>query len=492
MQVEGENSYDVLRAIADQARKELVIRAPNKQLSINIAADTAYSAVSQVAADAGYSVHYENDIFTIYARTTDAQETQQAPSAAALKNKSERFSLTLRDTPVQEAFEMLAKRGRINLLLAPDVSGDVSANLYDVDLEGAIDSVARAAGLTVNHNRDGIFISTSKNILTGALQGSPLQVESFKIQYSDVSSVEGIMRQYLSEKGKLVTMTDRRKIIVQDTAAVIRQLKSLLEEVDGQPRQILIEAKILEITLKDEETFGIDWQATRGDGTFGTNSFANRDSQGLFFNRLGTNINAYLSALSESGRVRTLSTPRLLVLEDQEAEVIVGDKIGYSVVTTTGNTTTESVEFLESGTILRVKANVDGQERIMLEVHPEVSTGELVGGLPIQKTTEVTTNLLAESGEEIFIGGLLRRSKTDNQYGVPGLSKVPVVGALFRKTEDFGTRTETIVIMKPRIVEHTRAEIEPLADLLETDDWFYESLPLISVTSGCVNNRCGY
>lgn len=488
VQAVGKGSFEVLRSIAEQANKELVLRVPEKQLKVNISSDTAYSAVRQVAEDAGYAIRYEFDTFTITPASTKASPARSKQVAA--KPAAETFSLTLRNTPVQEAFEMIAKRGRINLLVEPDVSGEVSVNLYDVDLKGAINSVARAAGLTVDTNRDGIFISNSKGILTGALTGVPKEVASFKIQYSDVASVEGIMRPYLSEDGNLVSMPARRKIVVHDKPSVIRQLKSLLREVDSQPRQILIEAKILEITLKDEETFGIDWQSTRGDGDFGTLSLADRDSTGMYFNLVGNSLNAYLSALSETGRVRTLSTPKLLVLEDQEAEVIVGDKIGYSVVTTTGSTTTESVEFLESGTILRVKASVDDLDRIMLEVHPEVSTGELVGGLPIQKTTEVTTNLLAESGEEIFIGGLLRRSKTDNVTGVPGLSKVPVVGALFRKTEDNGTRTETVVIMKPRIVDDTRDEIEPLAELLETDDWFYQSLPIISLQSGCVNNYC--
>ena len=503
IEAEGKSAYVVLRSIADQAQKQLVLRVADKRLTADISAETAYSATRQVVTDAGFGMHYENDIFTILpsqpasasapaAITPATKSASKAPSKVSARRLAEKFSLTLRDTPVQEAFEMLAKRGRINLLLAPDVVGDVSANLYDVDLQGAIDSVAKAAGLTVNRNKQSIFISNSSNVLTAALKVAPKQVEAFKIQYSDVSSVEGIMREYLSEDGSLTSLPKRRMVVVRDTPAVIRQLKSLLKEIDMQPRQILIEAKILEITLTDEETYGIDWQAKRGDGEFGTLSLAKRDTAGMFLNLIGTDLNAYLSALSSTGRVRTLSTPKLLVLEDQDAEVIVGDKLGFRVVSTNGNTTTESVEFLESGIILRVKASVDGQDRILLDVHPEVSNGSLIDGLPVQKTTEVTTNLLAESGQEIFIGGLLRRTRTDNQSGVPGVSKVPLIGALFKKSEDTGNRTETVVIIKPRIVENTRDELEPMAELLESDSWFYDTIPPISIVDGCINNTCRY
>ena len=103
------------------------------------------------------------------------------------------------------------------------------------------------------------------------------------------------------------------------------------------------------------------------------------------------------------GRVRTLSTPKLLALEHEEAEVIIGDRIGYRVTTTINQVTTESIEFLESGIILNVQPYVDRNGRIMMDIHPEVSTGTITNdGMPNQTTTEVTTQLLADDGQTIF------------------------------------------------------------------------------------------
>lgn len=494
LQSVGKSAHVTLRQIAEQAKKEIVLNVPDKILGVNISADTAYSAARQVTANADYNLHYQDDTFTVYSKANEqpASQALKLEPPEKPKNKSATFSLTLRDTPIQEAFEMLAKKGRINLLVAPDVTGTVSANLYDIDLNNAVDSVAKAAGLLVERSTQGTYIRNSTGPAAAALQLQEKEVQSFKIQYSDITSVETIMREYLSEDGTLTVLDGSRMIIVRDNPDVLKTLGSLLKIVDMQPRQILIEAKILEITLTDEETYGIDWQSERGDGTFGTLSLANRDTAGFFLNVMGNKLNAYLSAISKTGRVRTLSTPKLLVLEDQDAEVVVGNKIGFKVVSTTGSTTTESVEFLESGIILRVKASVDSQNRIMLDVHPEVSTGELADGLPVQNTTEVTTNLLARSGDEIFIGGLIRSTATDNESGVPGISRVPVVGNLFKKSHNKGNRTETVVIIKPRIVEQTKDETEPLAELLDSDDWFYQKLPHIDLVSGCVNNHCVY
>ena len=186
-----------------------------------------------------------------------------------------------------------------------------------------------------------------------------------------------------------------------------------------------------------------------------------------------------LRALDTAGRVRTLSTPRLLVMEHQQAEVIIGDRLGYRVTTTINQVTSESVEFLDSGVILKVTAAVDRSGRVLLSIHPEVSTGTISDGIPSLKTTEVTTELLAEDGQKIFIGGLIRNTTTDNRRGVPVLGDLPIIGHLFSSHEARSQNTETIVLITPRLVENGMAvairqsmvqlEVEEQALNLRTD-----------------------
>ncbi len=160
--------------------------------------------------------------------------------------------------------------------------------------------------------------------------------------------------------------------------------------------------------------------------------------------------------MSNKGRVRTLATPKLLTLENQEATTNIGDKLGYRVTTTINNVTTETIQFLETGVILRVTPSVDTDGRIALRVRPEVSSGTLLGGIPSKKTTEVNTQLVAENGQSILIGGLIKASSGKRRTGVPLLADVPGLGKLFSNTEETGSSTETIVLITPRIVP-TRA-----------------------------------
>jgi len=103
--------------------------------------------------------------------------------------------------------------------------------------------------------------------------------------------------------------------------------------------------------------------------------------------------------------VRTLSTPKLLALENQEAVVKIGDNIGYKVTTTIKLVTSETIQFLETGTILRVTPSVNEQGQVLLKIHPEIGSGSLQLGVPSKRTTEVSSELLAEDGQAVFIGG---------------------------------------------------------------------------------------
>ena len=138
--------------------------------------------------------------------------------------------------------------------------------------------------------------------------------------------------------------------------------------------------------------------------------------------------------------------------------------------------TTESVEFIDSGVILRFTPSVDRNGRVLLKIHPEVSTGTITDGIPSVTTTEVTTQLLAEDGERIFIGGLIRDSKTESRRGIPMLSRIPFLGLLFSRSEWIDRSTETIVIVRATVQDPDRRseadlergrrldEIEPALD----------------------------
>ena len=371
----------------------------------------------------------------------------------------EPITIVVRDTPIAEVFEMLARQERVNIVVGKDVEGRVSVSLYDVTLDHAVRAIAEAAGYVAERRRGAYIVLDREEAGKDAADGNTI-VKSLKVQYSDPVKVAEILEKHLSRYGELTVLEARRLIVVEDLPGFIYRMRQLLREIDREPSQVLIEAKILEITLDESETYGINWTQFLQDGEagdIGVQGLSTLGSPGFFFDYIDPeNLNAAMNALADDGRVRTLSTPTLLALEHEESEVVIGDRLGFRVTTTINQVTTESVEFLESGVILKFKAAVDSQGRVLLEIHPEVSSGVINDGLPSQTTAEVTTKLLAEDGQTVFIGGLLKDRIVENHSGAPYLKDIPILGWLFSRREDLTVSTETVVVVTCHVVGEGR------------------------------------
>jgi type II secretory pathway component GspD/PulD (secretin) len=373
---------------------------------------------------------------------------------------TERVTLTLRDIELQEAMAMLAKQQRLNILLSEDVEATLSLNLYDVKVEEAIEAIANAAGYAVEY-RNGAYFVIEHDQVGLYSNGNLTQVRGFSLHYANPETLEEMLEPYLSSYGKINAIPERKLLFVTDQPEFLNRISRIVHHADAKPQQVVIEAQILEISLNEEDSFGINWvklfDSEGGSGVFGNQGFAGAGtsgSSGFFFDFTNPNIDLVLTALEQDGRVRTLSTPKLIAIDNQEAEVIIGDRRGYTVTTTINQVTSQSIEFLESGVILRVTPHVDDKKHILLNIHPEVSTGTVdTAGIPSQTTTEVTTSLLVPNGETVFIGGLMKHTVSQAYKRVPVLGKVPVVKRLFSSRERTQVNTETIVLITPRLVE---------------------------------------
>lgn len=409
-------------------------------------------------------------------------------AAGRVKHMPNRLSVTVQHNDIAELYHMLSRQNNVNILLAPDVVGEVSVNLYDVTLDEAIYSIAAAGGFVVERMNNSYIIS--KGTEAGkTIAGGLTDMRTFKIQYSDAKRVSEVLKSSLSRFGKIDVLDERNLMVIEDLPDFLERMSLMIDDLDREPSQVLIESKILRVKLDDTETFGLDWSQTfsaaEGEGIFGLQGLAAPGSPGFFFAFLNNNLEVTLNALSRKGRVQTLATPKLLALEHQEAQVIIGSKTGYRVTTTINQVTQESIEFLQSGVILKVTPYIDRSGRIMMEIHPEVSTSTVSDGIPSLETTEVTTRLLVEDGQTVFIGGLMQNDVTNRQTGVPILGDIPLLGRLFSNSEEITFSTETVVLIKPQIVhagnaalitlpkedvEHRGGELENDAQII--DDYF--------------------
>jgi type IV pilus assembly protein PilQ len=223
----------------------------------------------------------------------------------------------------------------------------------------------------------------------------------------------------------------------------------------------------MSVRLNDDTSLGIDWNDTfsgffNSSGTVLTNGFARPAApaaKGFFFDVINSDFDLFLDALQSKTEVSFISSPRLLALDNKRANIIIGDKLGYFVTTATEATVLQSVEFLDTGTQLIITPHIIDDGSIIMDIHPEISDGSIIDGLPSKNTTEVTTSLMAPDGGTIFIGGLIRDRKEDIKERVPGLGAIPVIGALFGRTTNITVRNEIIVLITPHIISAANKEI---------------------------------
>ena len=375
-----------------------------------------------------------------------------------------KISLSLQDINIHEVMQMLSREQRLNIFVANGVDAEISLNLYDIDAIEAINLIAESAGFIVE-NRNGNYFVMNRVDAGKFRQSEMVDVRSYKVQYASSSDVEDILTEYLSNYGSIKSLPDNNLLVIDDMPPFLDKIEKILFEIDREPKQIMIEAKILEISLTDNQSFGLNWtklfDSSSATGSLGTQGLASRLSPGLFGQYSNDNVELVLSALKERGRLRTISTPKLLAMEGHEAETVVGTNIGFRVTTTVNQVTTESIEFLESGIILKVTPTVDRSGRILLDIHPEVSAGTVSDdGIPSKTTTQVSTRMLVPDGKTVFLGGLIKHSINNTREGVPGLGDLPIIGGLFSNNSKNISSSEIVVLITPRIVDYNKKEPE--------------------------------
>jgi len=246
--------------------------------------------------------------------------------------------------------------------------------------------------------------------------------------------------------------------------------------------------------LDDENSLGVNFELLRDHDNVrlvtGTpvDDLASIDFSdgGLKFGFLDSSISNFVSALETIGDTNVIASPRLMCLNKQRAEILIGSQLGYVSTTVTETAATQAVEFLEVGTQLRFRPFISSDGLIRLEVHPELSTGnvriEQGITLPDKDVTQVTTNIMCHDGCTVIIGGLIREDLTSNSSRVPILGTLPWLGPLFRFKTDEIDRREIIVLLTPHIVcdpvDYKEAN-QLKSEYLERQDNFADKMSLI-------------
>ena len=476
---------------------------------------------------------------------------------AAPKDET-RFDIAVNEVPAQQFFMSLVDGTHYNVVVHPDVGGKISVSLKNVTLPEVIAAARDVYGSEFEHTPYGL------QILPSRLEARVFQINYLNINRSGSSSTfvsagtlqrgrhnnsnqdSGQSDQQADSNGSsnesnsdavgtqintklpetsfwqelnasvtaLVGNGKGRSVVVnpQSGVVVVRALRSELREVETflsaaqliAQRQVVLEAKILEVSLSDGFQSGINWAAIAGEfalghtggGTASQRDDGTSDSKGSQFNLIpglskiagvpasafggvfslavnGSDFSAFLELLKTQGNVQVLSSPRISTMNNQKAVIKVGTDeffvtdVSTTTVTGTSTTSTPNIELTPffSGIALDVTPQISRDGDVMLHVHPTVSevvdqrkditVGGVSQALPLARSTvrESDSIVEAKSGQLIVIGGLMQNKTADRDAKTPTLGDLPLVGGLFRQRQAQTTKSELVILLRPLVID---------------------------------------
>ncbi|MCD6392759.1 MAG: hypothetical protein J7M40_04545 [Planctomycetes bacterium] len=334
-----------------------------------------------------------------------------------------------------------------------------------------------------------ISAEEAKELLTPVMSESG-KIEATKAPETTISSDDGLS---VEEGGTSISIHD--SIVMNDYPENIADAESLIKQLDVRPSQVLIEATILTASLIEGLELGVDLNLMAGASLSGTAStdtivaednidrgsagsspilqvdglsgtpietfgFAKAGSDGLRLGISTGDVRVFITALETVTDVTVLANPKILALNKQLGTVYIGQRVGYrssTTVSASGNASDGEVEWLESGTKLTFRPYIGKDGYVRMDIYPKDSalTGEQIEGVPSEVTAELSTNIMVKDGETVVIGGLFRDSVTSSKSQVPLLGDIPVLGELFKGTNDNSVRQEVIILLTPHIIKDT-------------------------------------
>ncbi|NIS75512.1 MAG: hypothetical protein GTO08_09580 [Deltaproteobacteria bacterium] len=428
---------------------------------------------------------------------------------------AKRFNITLEKADLRDVLFSLSREDEFQLIMDPGIDGVVNLDMKDVTSYEVIYEICRTNNLYCTVEEDvvrvrrrehttrvfyldyvitsrsgsgSLIASTSTSTGDGADATTGISTaggEDSNDSVNEVTTDESMhvwkvlqenINMFLSGENSRVSISPETGMVaVTDYPENLDLLEEYLSIVETRLReQVLIEAKILEVTLNDSNRYGIDWSAIvdlSGIGLSGSlvggATFQQNLSSGATAFQFGVSdskADVFLDAVAEQGQVNVLSTPKISTLNNQKAIIRIGtqDVFFQSVVipatTTTAPVTTFSPQTITEGIILSVTPQVGRDGRITLAIHPSISekTGEAVAPdgntAPIIEIREANTILSVGDGETVFIGGLMQDRVTERVRSVPFFGDIPFLGALFRNTVQEKKKSELVILLTPHVI----------------------------------------
>ncbi len=449
-----------------------------------------------------------------YQASTAALTISKAmPAQRRVRYTGRRISLDLQNADIQNVLRLLADVSKLNIVAADDVNGKITIKLRNVPWDQALDiilrskqldkvrngNIIRVAPITVLQEEEDLRVKRAKS----RVQLEPLSVRLIPVSYAVAAEVAPQVQALLSERGKVNIDKRTNVLVVEDIQEVLIKVERLVRTLDTQTPQVLIEARIVEARSNFSRELGIQWGgqfiASQQTGNSTGLSFPNLvrvaggadDQQNQVVNGVqplpfyavnlpatvgaGTGgalgftlgsvggsalVNIRLSAAESQGKVKIISAPKVVTLDNAQARILSGERVPITVITANGPTT----RFIEANLELNVTPHVTQDGSILMNIiarKNELSDRVDNLGVPGIITNEATTEMIVRDGDTAVLGGIYRRTASENESYVPWLGKIPVLGWLFKNRSRSDARNELLIFISPRIVNRSAALVNP-------------------------------
>ncbi len=398
-----------------------------------------------------------------------------------------KISIQVKEVEIADVVNMIAEQSGANIVLADEIKGTITLKLRDIPWDQALVVVMRSKNL--GYVRQGSVIriapleairretEEAQRIVDSQEKLEKLVVKIIPISYTQVKDMATQVQPLLTT-GRGTVSADARSasLIVKDTAETIERVTKLIKYLDTPPAQVLIEGKVVEAQENFKKSVGIQWsnsgfQVDMGNSAAFTSSLnvgpaVKSDGLDLFLN-VGTldvigDLSARLALSETEGNVKLISSPRVVALNNEKATISQSTEIPlYQYQTDSGGTTTKSVAFKTAKLQLEVTPQITPDGGVMMDIDV---VREFLGEIQDKDTQarpmnsrQAKTKVLVKDAQTAVIGGIYQSDVTTSETGVPWLSKIPIIGRIFRVDEDTNNKNELLIFLTPRILNQDKA-----------------------------------
>ncbi|MBC02321.1 MAG: hypothetical protein CMJ34_03315 [Phycisphaerae bacterium] len=440
------------------------------------------------------------------------------------------FNIQVQDTDLAQVLQMLALQSERNVIASRNVSAVISANLFDVTFYEAMDAILKPNGFRWIEEGKFIYVYTQEEFARMQALDRKTESRMFELEHLSAQDASEFANPLLSDRGKLSfigqveggieqqldamgadSWAKSAILVVNDYPENLQRIDELLDEIDTAPRQVVVDATIASVAVNEADAFGVDFSlignldvtrlvnplgpvtdmlrgsaapppGTQGSvptpiyggsdlpayGAQSTPGNVGGGDHNLKVGLVAGDAAVFIRALDRVTDTMVLARPRLMALNRQRAQVLVGQRVAYLSTTSTDTTTTQTVQYLDTGVKLMLRPFISKDDSIRLELYPSVSeavlrtisSGGIEGSIqvPDEFTNEISTNVRVRDGQTLVLGGLFREETRVSNNQVPFLGDIPIVGAAFSGHDNEINRKEIIFLITPNIVEDSLIE----------------------------------